>query len=570
MADHRLEIDDAHAHRLRMTFRLARPAPAQRLALAAWAPGSYMLRDFARHVVQITAVQGGRPVALEQVDKAGWVARCEGRGALVVTLIVYAFDDSVRGAFLDGERAFVNGPAVFLRAPGREGEAQRLAIGALPRGWDVATAMRETAPRRYAAADHAELIDHPIALGRFWRGRFDAGGATHEIVLGGSWPGFDGARLVDDLQRVCETQVRFWHGAKGRPPFERYLFLVHASEDGYGGLEHRASTAIACARRQLPRRGMGDASDGYLGLLALLSHEYFHAWNVVRMRPAELVAPDLQAEVYTRLLWFYEGVTSYYDELMLLRAGLVTPARYLQLLARPLNATLAAPGRRLQSLAQASFEAWTKFYRRHEGSANADVSYYDKGALVALLADLALRARGRSLDEVMRALWKRAARGPVGEAEIAHALGPEVAPEVLGWVHGTDELPLTPRLAAAGVALRGSDAGFAARLGLKLAEGALSGVQVRQVLRGSAAEAAGVAPHDELIAVDGWRLRRFDDALQWVDPARPFELLLARDQRLHRLTVRAPAGPVAGPVSLVPDERAAGASLARRQAWLGG
>lgn len=569
MADHRLDIEDAHAHRLRLTLKLARPAREQRLALAAWAPGSYLLRDFARHVVQISAQQGERPVALEQVDKSSWLARCEGRGALVVTLIVYAFDDSVRGAFVDAQRAFVNGPAVFLRAVGREAEPQRLTLGPLPRGWDVATALRRTGPRRYEAADHAELIDHPIALGPCWRGRFDAGGAAHEIALSGAWPGFDGTRLVDDLRRICEAQVRFWHGAKGRPPFERYLFLVHASEDGYGGLEHRASTAISCARRHLPRHGMAEAGDGYLGLLALLSHEYFHAWNVVRMRPAELAAPDLQAEAYTRLLWFYEGVTSYYDELMLLRAGLVDPARYLQLLARPINAMLATPGRRWQSLAQASFEAWTRFYKRHEGSANSNVSYYDKGSVVALLADLALRARGRSLDEVMRTLWKRAARGPVGEAEIVHALGPEVAPEVMAWVHGTDELPLSARLAAAGIALRSAEPGFAARVGLKLSEGALSGVQVRQVLGGSAAEAAGMSPNDEVIGVAGWRVRRFDEALQWVDPAKPFDVLVARDQRLHTLTLRAPAAPLPGTLSLRPDERAAGAALALRQAWLG-
>jgi predicted metalloprotease with PDZ domain len=388
------------------------------------------------------------------------------------------------------------------------------------------------------------------------------------VAVSGAWPSFDGRRLVDDLKRVCETQVRFWDG-KGRPPFDRYCFLVHASDDGYGGLEHRSSAAISCARRALPRRGIGEPGDAYLGLLALLSHEYFHAWNVLRIAPSELVAPDLQAEVHSRLLWFYEGVTTYYDELMLLRAGLVDAPRYLRLLARPLNAVLGAPGRRVQSLAQASFEVWTKYYRRDDNTPNATVSHYDKGLLVALLADLALRKRGRSLDETMRRLWKRAARGPVGEAEIAAALGPDVAPEVLGWVHGTAELPLTPRLAATGIAVHGSEPAFAARLGLKLSEGPVSGVQVRHVLAGSAAAAAGVSAGDELIAADGWRLRRFDDALQWVDADRPFDLLLARDQRLHTVSMRPPAAPVAATLSLALDERANAAALALRRAWLG-
>jgi len=468
----------------------------------------------------------------------------------------------VRGAFVDTDRGFVNGPAVFLRAEGREAEAQRLTIGRLPAQWDVATSMKPSGKLGLEASDWAELIDHPILLGRFWRGSFRVRGVDHGFAVDGAWPGFDGERLLADTRRICETQIRFWHG-RGKPPFARYLFMLRAADEGYGGLEHRDSSALLAARRDLPRTGVADRSDGYVGLLALISHEYFHAWNVVRMKAHEFVQPDLAAEAPSRLLWFYEGFTAYYDELMLLRAGLVDLARYLRLLARPVNAVRAAPGRHVQSVAEASFDAWTKYYRRDENTANATVSYYDKGALVALLADLALRRQGRSLDEAMRQLWQH--EGPVGEAEIVQATGLPLA----DWVHGTGELPLAGHLADAGVQVRVEPPTLANRLGLKVSEGALTGVQVREVQRGSAAEAAGIAAGDELLAADGWRLRRLDDALQWLPEARSLELLVTRDQRLRTLRVTLPAA-VDGLLSLVADDKAPAAALALRRDWLGG
>ncbi|MFO1273763.1 MAG: peptidase M61 [Rubrivivax sp.] len=569
MAEYRLALADPRAHLFGLTLTLPRPAATQAFSLPAWAPGSYMVRDFARHLSQLRARQGARELAVEQVAKSRWVVRTQGDLPLELSWQVYAFDASVRGAFLDTARGFVNGPAVFLCAEGREDEPHTLALGGLPRGWQVATTLPARGARRFRAEGWRELIDHPIALGRFWRGGFTAGGVAHEVVVEGAWPGFDGERLVADVQRLCETQIRFWHG-RGRPPFDRYTFLLHAADEGYGGLEHRHGSALQCARRDLPRRGAAERSDGYASLLALFSHEYFHAWNVCRMRPAEWVAPDLAAEVPTGLLWFYEGFTAYYDELMLLRAGLVDRPRYLRALARSVNAVLGAPGRFVQSVAEAGFDAWTKYYRRDENSVNATVSYYDKGALVALLADLHLRRAGRSLDEVMRALWRQAQRGPVGEAEIAAALGEPLAARLHGWVHGRAELPLAEALGAAGVRWRDDPVpGLAARLGLKVSEGPVTGLQVREVHRGGVAEAAGLAPGDEMLAAAGWRLRRLDDALQWLTEGERFELLLVRDQRVLGLPLVLPP-PRRGPVTLVPDESAAADALVLRRAWLGG
>jgi predicted metalloprotease with PDZ domain len=573
MISYRIDLHDLHAHQFRVTLTLPRPAPAQRLSLPVWIPGSYMVRDFARHLSHLEASQGGRPVALRQIDKTTWEADCHGRAALQVSARVYAFDNSVRAAFLDATRGFFNGTGLCLRAQGREHEPHRLRLGRLPRGWSVATAMREVAPRVYEAADYDELVDHPFELGRFWHGRFTAHGVPHEFVVAGAWPAFDGERLLADTQRVCEAQIAFWHGRR-RPqaPFERYVFLLHAVDDGYGGLEHRASTALIARRRDLPQRGVAALTEGYATLLGLISHEYFHTWNVKRLKPVELARIDYGRENHTSLLWFFEGFTSYYDDLMLLRAGVIDAPRYLGLIGKTINGVAGTPGRRVQSVAAASFDAWVKYYRSDENTPNATVSYYTKGSLVALALDLTLRREGRgTLDAVMQRLWRTARDGLVDEARIASALeavgGRSFARELAAWVHGTDDLPLPRLLEAFGVELHRERAGFSATLGLRLAEGA-GGVQVKHVLTGSPAQRAGIAPGDELLAVDGWRIRRLDEAQQWLVPGAAFELLLSRDQRLHtcRVTPEAttPAN-VALQLLRAPERLVA----ARRRAWLG-
>lgn len=582
MIRYRIEPADLHGHHYHVTLTVPQPAAAQVLSLPVWINGSYMVREFGRHLSGLQARQGRRTVALRQLDKTSWEAACSGRGALVLTYRVYAFDTSVRAAFLDSRRGFFNNTSLCLRVQGREADTHRLELTKLPRGWQVATAMpmaADGAPLAFEAADYDELVDHPFELGTFWRGAFQAGGVPHEFIVAGALPGFDGERLLADARRICEAQMRFWHGEDGdAPPFQRYVFLLNTVEDGYGGLEHRASTALIAGRRDLPRAGMDGSkdniSDGYLTLLGLISHEYFHTWNVKRLKPADLARVDWQRENHTELLWFFEGFTSYYDELMLQRCGLIDAPRYLKLLGKTVNAVAAMPGRMVQSVAAASFDAWVKYYRTDENTPNSTVSYYLKGALVALCLDLTLRQRGRSLDMLMRSLWQRSRGGPVSEADVADALaelaGRRLDAELRDWVHGTGELPVTTLLDAAGVAARPERAGFAAALGLRLSEGPVSGVQVKSVLAGSAAQAAGVSAGDELLAVDGWRIRRLDDALAWLRPGAPFDLLLVRDQRVQTLTVQPqPDGPLAGTLALQLQDSPLKAAAARRRDWLG-
>lgn len=575
MISYRIDVVDAPGHRFRVTLTLPDPAAQQVLSLPVWIPGSYMVREFGRHLSGVAARQGAAECPVQALDKTSWQVTCGGRGALVVTWEAYAFDPSVRTAFLDDARGFFNATSLCLRAHGREDEPHQVRIGTLPRGWQVATAMPAEGGRHtYLSADYHELVDHPFELGTFWRGEFEAGGVLHEFVVAGAWPGFDGARLLADTQRICAAQVAFWHGRR-KPPFGRYVFMLNAVEEGYGGLEHRASTALIANRRDLPRMGMKTPTDGYLTLLGLISHEYFHTWNVKRLKPAEFMRYDYARENYTRLLWFFEGFTSYYDDLMLLRAGLVDPARYLKLITRTVNGVAATPGRHVQSVAEASFDAWVKYYRSDENTPNATVSYYTKGALVALLLDLHLRSAGHgTLDDLMRALWKAAPGGAVTEDLIFDTVaaqgGAALRDQLHQWVHGRGDLPLEPALAAAGVEVTREATSFSTGLGLKLSEGPVSGIQVKSVLAGGPAARAGLSAGDELLAVDGWRMRRLDEANQWVVSGQPFELTLVRQQRLR--TLRVVPQPELGfgrQVALAPAAQPAANAATLRKAWLG-
>jgi predicted metalloprotease with PDZ domain len=325
-------------------------------------------------------------------------------------------------------------------------------------------------------------------------------------------------------------------------------------------------------------REPADLPDGYVSLLGLVSHEYFHTWNVKRMKPREFARYDYARENYTPLLWFFEGFTSYYDDLFLVRTRLIDEARYLKLLARTIAGVAGTPGRQVQSIADSSFDAWIKYYRPDENTANATVSYYAKGSLVALALDLTLRREGRgNLDAVLRQLWESTAGGLLEERDIAAALeavgGRSYAAELAAWVHGTAELPLAPLLEAAGVEWQATPPTVAQRLGLRISESALTGVKATHVLRGGAAEAAGVAPADELLALGGWRLRRLDDAARLAEPGQRVPLLVGRDQRVLTLELAWPddaAVASSGAVALKRAAKPAPEAQARGEAWLSG
>jgi predicted metalloprotease with PDZ domain len=571
LVHYRVELADLHAHLFRVTLTIHKPAATQRLSLPVWIPGSYLVREFSKNLQSLGARQGRKACEAVQIDKCCWEVVAHTGKPLVVTYQVYAFDNSVRSAWLDTRRGFFNGTSLFLRVSGCESGAHGMEVAsdkAVP-GWQLATALKAVKTSAsgfgsYQASSYDELVDSPVEMGRFWSGAFVACGVRHRFVVAGATPAFDGAKLLADTQRICEAEIRFWHAAANttrlahRPPQQDYLFMLNAVDDAYGGLEHRNSTALICARKDLPRLATGNAvavrqPEGYTTLLGLISHEYFHTWNVKRLRPAEFASYDYGRENYTRLLWFFEGFTSYYDDLLLRRAGLIDDAAYLKMLTKTINQVLQTPGRRVQSVAQASFDAWVKYYRQDENTPNLTVSYYTKGAAVALCLDLSLRSHGATtLDAVMRALWARCSAGPMVESDLLSVLqelsGRAWTAEIGRWVHSTDELPLQELLEQHGVAVLEEPAQIAQVLGLRVAES--SGIHVKTVLRGSAAERAGFAAGDEWIGLDvdakqagaGWRLMRLDDLSLYAAPGRPVTALVARDRHLLRLPLVLPKG----------------------------
>jgi predicted metalloprotease with PDZ domain len=571
---YRVEAADPAAHLFHVTLTVPRPQAEQRLSLPTWIPGSYLVREFARHLQKLSARQDGKPVTVQQLDKASWQVDCVPSSPLVLSYEVYAFDNSVRTAWLDGQRGFFNGTSLCLRVHGQAQEPHELELVA-PRAfphWEAATGLEplKTGKRgfgTYVAADYDELVDCPVELGAFWSAEFRAGGVPHRVVVSGGTAAFDTDRFVADMQKICEAQIRFWHDRK-RPPFKNYLFLLNTVDDGYGGLEHRNSTALIASRRDLPRVGEPRQAEGYVTLLGLISHEYFHTWNVKRLRPAEFAHYDYKQENYTQLLWFFEGFTSYYDDLLLRRAGLIDDATYLKLLTKTCNQVLQTPGREVQSVAQASFDAWVKYYRQDENTANATVSYYTKGALVAMCFDLTLRLEGHgNLDEVMRALWLRCKGGPMAEADFAAVLkelgGRAFTRELAAWVHGARELPLKELLEQHGIAVMEEPAQLQQRLGVRVNES--QGIVLKNVLRGGAAEQAGFAANDEWVGVEvtgaAWRLGKLEDLLLYAGNQRKVTALVARDRRLLRLELTIPAG--------VTTWRLVLRDAARGQSWFG-
>jgi len=583
-AHYRIRPASLHAHLYDVTLEIAQPSARQEISLPVWIPGSYLVREFAKHLQRLRARQQGRALGVQQLDKCTWQIACDPQRPLQLHYEIYAFDPSVRAAWLDARRGFFNGTSLCLRVHGQEDRPHALQIDAdaVPSSWQVATGLAAIAVDRrgfglYLARDYDELVDCPVELGNFWRGRFKAAGIPHEFIVAGAPPSFDGSRLLADTQRICETVIRFWHPDWPRkrsepPPFQRYAFLLQATDDGYGGLEHRNSTALVCARRDLPRLSQ-PANEGYTTLLGLISHEYFHTWNVKRLRPAEFTRYDYSRENHTELLWFFEGFTSYYDDLLLRRAGLIDNDAYLRQLGKTINQLRQTPGRKVQSVAQASFDAWIKYYRVDENTPNATVSYYGKGALVALCLDLSLRLQGHgSLDDVMRALWQRCAGGPMTEDDLLAVLqqrtGRSWKGELQHWVHGTAELPLRELLTRQGVGVADEPTPLAQRLGLRVNEN--HGIQIKTVLRGSAAEKAGMAPGDEWVAVETgrghslWRMHKLDDLLLYAGGQTRVHVWVARDRQLLRLPLRLP------PPSATTTWLLAALSDSQVNAWLGG
>ncbi|MEP6607750.1 MAG: PDZ domain-containing protein [Burkholderiaceae bacterium] len=581
------------AHLFHVTCSVERPDPqGQQFMLPVWIPGSYMIREFARNIVRIASLVDGRPVALRKTSKNTWRAAPAKRVELAYE--VYAWDFSVRAAHLDETHAFFNGTSVFLLPLGFEHERCTVDIlppaGARYKKWRVATALEPARGTRrpgfgtYQAANYDELIDCPVEMGDFELAQFDVSDVAHEIAITGKVPKLDLLRLTRDLTRLCETHVKMFEPRTHKPPFDRYLFLTMALGDAYGGLEHRNSTALVTRREGLPFVGMTDSTEAYRSFLGLASHEYFHSWNVKRIKPAAFVPYDLTQENHTRLLWVSEGFTSYYDDLLLLRAGLLSQAQYLATLAKTLTTVSQRSSRLKQSVAESSFDAWIKYYRQDENAPNSVVSYYQKGALIGLALDLSIRLKThgkRSLDDVMRLLWKQWKAGRdhyagLGEEQMSKAVeeatGVSLAREIAEWTERTGDPDYTALLGKFGVlcALRADvEAAHFALLGIKTRQ-AYQECQVVHIFDGSPAQAAGLSANDVLIAIDDLRVTpsNLDTLLSRYPTGDVVEVLAFRRDELMRFEVKlADRAPLKFTLEI--DLKAAAEARRLRAGWMG-
>ena len=544
-----LEPFDLAGHRYRVTLTISQPNPqGQIVSLPAWIPGSYLIRDFSRQIETISARSGNRRLTLTKLDNHSWRAEpCV--GPLHITTTVYAWDLSVRGAHLDETHGFFNGTSVYLRPHGfEEHPCQVTLLAPALVNWRAFTSLPQAAAPNaspklirdyangfglYKARNYDDLIDHPVEMGRPQVVRFNACGAPHEMVFTGVIPNLDLKRIARDVKAVCETQIRFFEPETAHAPFLdtalKYVFMTMVTGDSYGGLEHRASTALMAARKDLPTLGQKKAPEGYQTFLGLVSHEYFHTWHVKRIKPAVFAPYDLNKETHTRLLWIFEGFTSYYDDLMLLRSGVINSSEYLQTLGKQISGVHAAPGRHKQSVAESSFDAWSRYYKQDENSPNALVSYYTKGSLVALGLDLTIRSATNGafgLDDVMRELWKQygrdfyqgAAHGLKEKAFarlVSDCTGVDVSEPIARWVYGREDVPLRTLFAQHGIDMHWQTASHQPTLDVRTRK---QGDQVvlATVFEHGAAHQGGLSAHDILVALDGVRIDSVNNSLESV------------------------------------------------------
>jgi predicted metalloprotease with PDZ domain len=595
MLHYRISPASPEAREYALELTIPEPcAEGQVVAMAAWTPGSYMVRDHARHVTWIEAVDGnGQAVELTWLDKQSWrAAPCE--GALSVRWRAHAHELSVRTAHLDSLWGFADGAALWLRPLGFEHlpcrvEVQRsgsVMVNAGALEWRATMMLPPEAVDAHGygvyTADNVEaLLDAPVAFGALREFSFSVRGVEHRFA----WLGrveFDTARLALDLARACETAVALFGSEP--PPFARYLFLALVTPDGYGGLEHREGTALLCRPEHFPREGEVVTTPAYREFLGLCVHEYLHAWLVKRIRPAAFMSqPDgrlpLDAEAYTRLLWLFEGVTSYYDDLLLLRAGLISLTEYLETLATTMSRVQRAPGRERLTLEQASLTAWTRLYKADENTPNASISYYTKGALFAWVLDVALRCRSAdsiSLDDVLRSMWRDFGQHGHGvpeygvEAWVTAVTGVDLDDVFTAGLRGGEDLPLAETAAALGLSLRWSAGQDAPWLGAEVRAGAQGTAVLGTVYRDSTAEWAGLAPQDELLALNGLRVNRanLEGVLRRYHAGDVVELhVFRRDELLSMsLSLQKPPKTQAG---LRQMQVADAQQLARLRAWSG-
>ncbi len=467
-----------------------------------WTPGSYLVREYARNLQDFAAVAKDEPLSTRKISKNHWQVATGGFSELTVSYRIFANELSVRTNHLDATHGYFNGAALFFRLG--ELSSQPIQVTIIPPypDWQVTTVLPALQKHTFLAADFDTLVDSPFEIGRHQLYDFEVLGIPHQIAVWGQG-NFEPTAAIADIAKIIQVEAQMFGGL----PYERYLFLLHLTNQGYGGLEHKNCCSLIYSRFGFLRR------DKYDRFMQLVAHEFFHLWNVKRIRPKALEVFDYDRENYTPSLWFSEGTTSYYDLLIPLRAGIYNVKSFLQELSKEITQFLTTPGRLVQPLSESSFDAWIKLYRPDANSGNSQMSYYLKGEMVSLLLDLLIRARHqnqRSLNDVMLYMWQQFGQAEIGftPAQLQFALS-QVAEIDLSdffrrYIDGIEELPFSEYLEPFGLQLK-AEHDQEPFLGVKVNTEAGREL-IKFVEFASPAQIAGIDPGDELLAIDGIRV----------------------------------------------------------------
>jgi predicted metalloprotease with PDZ domain len=512
------------------------------LKMPVWTPGSYLVREYAKQVQDFRAEDSRSKKSLQatKLSKNYWQIKTENASEITVAYRVYANELSVRTNHLDATHGYFNGAALFFFIPGLEKQPYLVQIN-LPRSdWQVSTALSPTSSPKntFIAPDFDTLVDSPFEIGTQKIYDFEVLGKPHQLVIWGQGNA-DVDKIINDTKKIIEVEATLFDGL----PYEKYLFVLHLSASGFGGLEHKD-----CCSLNYPRLGFR-AKDKYYRFIQLVAHEFFHLWNVKRIRPKALEQFDYEAENYTTSLWFCEGTTSYYDLLLPLKAKIYDSKFFLDNLSKEISKYLITPGRKVQPVSESSFDAWIKLYRRDSNSDNSQISYYLKGEMISLLLDLLIRSRSknsRSLDDVMVKMWQRFGKDEIGFTDkqlqevIESIAQTDLNDFFQRYINGTEELPFNQYLEPFGLQLQSvSDDEAPPYLGIRVQPDNGKDI-IKFVEVDSPAAIAGIDVEDELLAIDGIRVNaeQLSDRLKDYRAGDTIEVTVFHQDRLHSLAVK--------------------------------
>jgi predicted metalloprotease with PDZ domain len=542
MLKYSIQTDKFNKHLFDVQINIKKPnISGQKLSLPTWIAGSYLIRDFAKHLTQIkVTTDTNTQLEIKQIDKNHWQIEPSEQN-IIISYQVYAFDLSVRSAYLDNTRGFFNGGSVFLEVEGQQNSPCSIKINPQP-NWTVHTALKFDGDI-YIADNYQHLIDCPVEMAQANHFDFKVNEIKHDFVISGRHS-CDNERIKKDIALICQHHHTFFGGDL---PFEKYLFLLFVNHNDYGGLEHLNSTSLICSREDLPQQNQIITPE-YTRFLALCSHEYFHAWWIKTIKPQSFRNLEFNKEVYTEQLWIFEGFTSYYDELTLLRTKLLSLEQYLSLFCQTLNKVYQSPGRFEQTLINSSFETWTKFYQPNENSVNSQISYYSKGAIFAFVLDIKIRQisdNEKCLDDVLKIIWQDKTFHQNG---LENNTIQQIVQQITHYdftdffdlaLNTTNNLPLKESFAYLGIDFKlVQEKNKKVSLGIIIKE-QNNTLIIKNVFTDSSAETAGLYVGDEIIAINNIKVTEvnFNKTLQKYSVDSMIKLSIFRDSELQNIEV---------------------------------